>query len=141
MRLLRPALALLLILPLAGCPQPSANTPPQAIAPGYISPADQQMAEILSGSRTFYNTVQCETRGLNWSQPTAQCMIDPSITKPLLLTATEKAAFNDFGTTLNIAETAHLAYHYGMGTLATAQSAVTATQQKQTSLPPLAVTK
>lgn len=139
--LIRFTILLMLAMPLAGCPQPSSTTPPTALAPGYIDLPDQKMGEIISGARTFYSTIQCETKGLNWSQAGSMCVPDPNITTPLVLSAAEKTAFNDFGASINIAEVAHLAYHNGTGTLTAAQTAVTATQQKQSSLPALAVTK
>lgn len=118
----------------------TATAPPPPLAPGYINSADQSMGQILSGARTFYNTIQCETQTMNWSQAAQSCVSDPTITTPLVLSATEKAAFNDFGVSLNAAETLHLAFHNGTGTQVAAQAAVNTVQQKQTALPSLAVT-
>lgn len=138
----RLALCLILLLPL-GCRTATAPAPP--LAPGlqgYISPADQQMAQILSGARTFYNTVQCETQTLNWSQVAQKCVADSKIMQPMILSTTEKTAFRDFMASLNAAETLHLAYHNGTGTTqAAAQNAVNTVQVKQAALPALAVIK
>ncbi len=125
-----------------GCATTAATTttPPAAVAPGYINPADQQMGQIISGARTFYNTVQCETKTMNWSQAAQSCVVDPRITKPMVLSAAEKAAFNDFMTALNTASTLHLAFHNGTGSQVAAQNAVNTLQVKQAALPTLAVT-
>ena len=134
-------LSVLLALPLMfGCATAIAPTPP--LAPGFINSADQQMGQILSSARTFYNTIQCETQTMNWSQAAQQCVVDPVITQPMILSTTEKAAFRDFMTSLNAAETLHLSYHNGTGTTqAAAQNAVNTVQLKQAALPTLAVTK
>src|ERR1035437_2761302 len=136
-------LSVFLALPLMfGCATATAPTPPLAPGNGYINIYDQQMAQILSGARTFYNTVQCETQTLNWSQAAQQCIADPAIPQPMFLSATEKAAFRDFMASLNAAETLHLAYHNGTGTTqAAAQNAVNTVQLKQAALPALAVIK
>src|ERR1700734_2784110 len=109
-------------LPLTGCP--AATTPPAALAPGYINAADQQMGEILAGARSFYQTIQQE-----------------SAAGTVILTATEKTAFNAFGTSLNAANTVYLAYHSGTQTQAAAQAAVNTVQAQQAALPSLAVTQ
>jgi hypothetical protein len=132
------ALLLCLLIPL-GCATATAPTPP--LAPGYLNLSDQQIGQILSGARTFYNTVQCETQTLNWSQAAQKCVADPTITKPMVLSVAEKAAFKDFMASLNAAETIHLAYHAGTATLMAAQTATNTVQQKQSALPALAVTK
>jgi hypothetical protein len=114
----------LLLLPLAGCPAVSSTTPAAALAPGYLNSADQQMGQILAGARSFYVTIQQD-----------------SAAGKVTLTATEKAAFNDFGTSLNLAETVYLGYHNGSATQAAAQAAINAVQTKQSALPALAVTQ
>lgn len=114
----------LLVLPLAGCPAASSTTPAAALAPGYLNSADQQMGEILAGARTFYVTIQQD-----------------SAAGKVALSATEKAAFNDFGTSLNLAEAVYLGYHSGTATQAAAQAAVNTVQTKQSALPALAVTQ
>jgi photosystem II stability/assembly factor-like uncharacterized protein len=125
-------LALPLALALTGC---KTATVAQPLAPGYINAADQQMGELLAGAGTFYNTIKCETQGLNWSQPTAACVSDPNITAPMVLNATAKLSFNDFGLALNQADSVYLAWHAGTATQAAAQAAVTAVQTKQAALP------
>lgn len=129
------ALVLTVPLALAGCK--AATAPAQPLAPGYQNAADQQMGQILSGARAFYSTIQCETQGLNWSQATSQCVADPAITSPLVLSATVKTAFNDFGASLNAANTVYLAYHANptAATQTAAQTAVNAVQQQQAALP------
>lgn len=139
-RILSLALCLCMV-PILGCPAATSTTPPAALAPGYMNAADQQMGQILSGARTFYNTIQCETRALNWSQTSQQCVADSTITSPMTLSPVEKTAFNDFGAALNAANTVYLAYHNGTATQAAAQAAVNTVQQKQSALPTLAVTK
>ena len=122
----RAILCLVLLCPiLAGCPSATAPPPaPAVIAPGYINAADQQMGQILAGARSFYVTIQTD-----------------SASGKVTLSATEKAAFNDFGMSLNLAETTYLAFHGGTATQAAAQAAVNVVQQKQSALPALAVTK
>lgn len=120
-------------LALVGCK--TVTAPPQPLAPGYNNPADQQMAEILAGARGFYSTIQCETQGMNWSKETSQCVADPSITTPMVLSVTEKATFNKFGVTLNAANQVYLAYHAGTATQAAAQAAVDNVKQQQAALP------
>jgi len=139
-RILSIALCLCMV-PIFGCQTATSTTPPAVLAPGYINAADQQMGQILSGARTFYSTIQCETKAMNWSQTNQQCVADPAITSPMTLTSTEKTAFNDFGVSLNAANTVYLAYHNGTATQAAAQAAVNTVQQKQQALPILAVTK
>ena len=41
---------------LAGCA--TATAPPQPLAPGYQSTADQTMGEILAGAHAFYQSIQ-----------------------------------------------------------------------------------
>ena len=108
--------------PLAGCPSTTASTPP--LAPGYLNTADQQMGEILAGAHSFYTTIQQE-----------------SAAGTLVLTPTQKTAFNDFGVALNSAQTVYLAYHAGTATQAQAQAAIDAVQTKQAALPTPGVTK
>jgi hypothetical protein len=124
--------ALALALAITGCKQATVTAP---LAPGYQNAADQQMGEILAGAHTFYSTIQCETQGLNWSQTTSSCVSDPNVTAPMVLNATAKLSFNDFGIALNQAESVYLAYHAGTATQAKAQAAVTTVQTKQAALP------
>lgn len=114
---------LCLFLPL-GCTPATTTTSPAAVAPGYLNAADQQMGQILAGARAFYTTIQQD-----------------SSAGKVTLSAIEKTAFNDFGVSLNTAETVYLAYHSGTATQASAQAAVNTIQQKQSALPTLAVTQ
>lgn len=117
-------LAAALVLPLAGCPNSTAPTPP--LAPGYLGSADQQMGEILAGAHSFYVTIQTE-----------------SASGQMTLTATQKAAFNTFGVALNSAQMVYLAYHANPTTanLTAAQAAVAQVQTQQAALPLPQVTK
>lgn len=99
-----------------GC-TPKTTTPAQ-LAPGYNNQADQQMGEILSGAHAFYSRVQQD-----------------SASGAMVLTATEKQAFNAFGATLNGAQAVYLAYHNGTATQAQAQAAVSQVQTQQAALP------
>ena len=101
-----------------GC-TPAANpTTPAQLAPGYQNAADQQMGEILSGAHAFYTSIQQQAQA-----------------GTLALTPTVKASFNDFGVSLNAAQTVYLAYHAGTATQAQAQTAVNTVQSKQSALP------
>ena len=99
-----------------GC-KPTTTTP-AVLAPGYLSQADQQMGEILSGAHAFYASIQQQTQA-----------------GTLTLDATTKQAFNAFGASLNAAQTVYLAYHNGTATQAQAQAAVNTVQSKQAALP------
>ena len=114
----------LCMVPILGCPAASTTTPAAALAPGYMNQADQQMGQVLSGAHSFYTTIQQD-----------------SAAGKVSLTPTEKTAFNDFGASLNAADTIYLAYHNGTATAAAAQAAVNTVQQKQSALPALAVTQ
>ena len=109
---------------LAGCATATSPTPP--LAPGYQTQADQTMGEILAGAHAFYQSIQQE-----------------SANGQMTLSATEKQAFNVFGTTLNGAQSVYLAYHANptSTTLAAAQSAVNQVQTQQAALPIPAVSK
>jgi len=108
------SLACLPVLILSGC-KTSATVP---LAPGYQNAADQQMGEILAGARSFYTTIQSE-----------------SASGKMVLSATEKTAFNDFGAAINAAEQVYLGYHAGTSTQAQAQAAIDAVKTKQAALP------
>lgn len=101
-----------------GC-APTVNPPtaPQ-LGAGYNNQADQDMGTILSGARAFYVSIQQQ-----------------SAAGTLTLSPTVKTAFNDFGVSLNAAESVYLAYHNGTATQATAQAAVLIVQTKQQALP------
>jgi hypothetical protein len=113
---------LALCLMLTAC-TPS-STQPQALAPGYSNSADQQMGEILAGAHSFYSSIQQQ-----------------SASGQLTLTAAQKTAFNDFGVSLNAAQSVYLAYHAGTATQAAAQAAVNTVQTKQAALPTPAVSQ
>src|SRR5665213_1663995 len=103
---------------LAGCA--TATAPPQPLAPGYSSTADQTMGEILAGAHAFYQSIQQQ-----------------SASGQMTLSATEKKAFNTFGAALNGAQSAYLAYHGNptAANLAVAQVAVNNVQAQQSALP------
>ena len=103
---------------LAGCA--TATAPPQPLAPGYSSTADQTMGEILAGAHAFYQSIQQQ-----------------SASGQMTLSATEKKAFNTFGAALNGAQSAYLAYHGNptAANLAVAQVAVNNVQAQQAALP------
>jgi hypothetical protein len=118
-------LALALPLMLAGCSTTTA-TQPATLAPGYQNSADQQMGEILAGAHSFYTAIQTQ-----------------SAAGSLTLTAAQKAAFNDFGVSLNAADTVYLAYHASptAANLSAAQTAVNVVTAKQAALPTPGVTQ
>lgn len=125
------SVGLLTVSSFSGC-KTAAVAPP--LAPGFNNAQDQQIGSILSGARAFYDTIQCETQSLNWDNATSQCVADPSITAPLVLSATVKSSFNDFGTALNAAQVVYLQYHSGVATEAAAQAQADLVQQKQSAL-------
>lgn len=105
----------LCLLPMGGCKTASTTQP---LAPGYSNTADQQMGQILSGARAFYVSIQQQSAA-------GTLTLDPTV----------KVSLNDFGTSLNAAETVYLAYHNGQATQAAAQAAVNTVQTKQAALP------
>ena len=113
-----------LCLPLAACTPTTTN--PATLAPGYLNAADQTMGEIMAAAHSFYNTIQQE-----------------SIAGQIVLTSTEKTAFNAFGVAINGADSVYLAYHSAptAANLAAAQAAVATVQNEQATLPVPAVTK
>ena len=124
----------LLAIALAGTGCKTTGVAPP-LAPGFQNIPDQQMYGALKGARNFYLTIQCETQGLNYSPDAKQCMSDPNIKVPMVLSQTEKDTFNRFGASLNIAEQLYLAYHAGTATQAQAQAAVNTVSQQQATLP------
>ena len=122
---------------LAGCATATSPTPP--LAPGYFNTADETMGKVLSGARAFYRTIQCETQTMNWAKATDSCVADPTITSPMVLTPTEKTAFNTFQISLNVGNQVYLAYHAGTATQAAAQAAVNTVKTQQEALPVPAV--
>ena len=105
---------LALSLYLSGC-SVTASTPPAALAPGYSSPADQQMGSTLAAADQFYNRLQTDQKSGTF--------------KP---TASEVTALNALQTALTVANPVYLAYHNGTGTLAAAQAAVAKVSTAQT---------
>lgn len=103
------------MVPILGCPATS-TTNPTTLAPGYQNATDQQMGEILSGAHAFYVSIQQQ-----------------SAAGTLNLSATAKTVFNDFGVSLNAADSVYLAYHANptAANQATAQAAVNVVQTKQ----------
>ena len=112
------ALALLMILPVSACKQ--VTTAQLPIAPGYVSTMDQTMGESLAAAHAFYNSIQQQ-----------------SAAGTMTLSATEKAAFNTFGVTLNGAQTVYLAYHANptAANETAARNAVNQVQSQQAALP------
>ena len=112
-------LILFLAIPLMGCPSNTA-TPTQPLAPGYQNQTDQTLGETLAAAHRFYLSVQSQ-----------------SAAGTLVLTPTEKTAFNDFGISLNVADAAYLTYHQTptAANLVAAQNAVATVQSKQSALP------
>lgn len=119
-RFLAPAL-LSIALMVPGC---TGTTVTPSLAPGYLTPADQQMGEILAGAHAFYTTIQQE-----------------SASGQMTLSPAEKTAFNAFGVSLNAAQAIYLAYHANPtpANLQSAQVAVNQVQQQQAALPTPAV--
>lgn len=115
---LRFAILLCLPLMLAGCKTTTGTTPPLAPASGYNSQYDQQAGQILAAARAFYLSVQQQ-----------------SASGQMVLSPTEKQAFNVFGITLNGADAVYLAYHAGNATIVQVQTAVNQVQQQQAALP------
>ena len=120
-----------------GCTPTATN--PVTLAPGYNNIPDQDMGKILSGANAFYHSIQCQTYGLNWSLLLKQCVSDPAVTTPLLLTASVKQGFNEYGIILDSANSVYLAYHAGTATEAQAQAAVSTAQSMQPALPATAL--
>lgn len=110
-------LALIVPVTTVGCVKPNTTTPPAALAPGYTSPADQSMGEILAAAHGFYTKIQADVAAGTYT---------PS--------ATEKTALNNFSQALNSAQVAYLAFHNGVGGQAAAQTAVNQVQAQQTAL-------
>ncbi len=108
-------LLMCLLLPI-GCQPVTANTPPAALAPGYLNAADQQMSEILHAAHAYYQHLYN----------------DGSATPPIYNPSpAEKAAFNQFGVYLNLADATYKAFHAGTATQAQAQAAVDTVKSQQ----------
>ena len=101
------------IIGIAGCtPQSTVPTPP--LAPGYQNPQDQNIGQTLSAMHQFYNTLADEAKAGTFV-PSQQ----------------EKTALNDFAAALNIAQSAYIAYHNGLGSEVQAQALTNEAQSKQ----------
>lgn len=111
-------LAVALCLPLIqGCKTATATTATQALAPGYLNPADQTMGEALAALNGF-----AAQEKLNYAAAT------PAIQ------AVEKAPLNDFILAVNLANASYTAYHAGTATQAQATTAIDNAQTAQTTL-------
>ena len=117
MRFLRYALALTLVIPLAGCPV-AATTPAQATAPGYLNATDQTLGETLAAISAFVTTEST----VNYP---AETPAQQAVQKPYL---------NALITLTNSASALYLQYHAGTATLSQVQTAVTMAQGAQTNL-------
>lgn len=112
-RLATLALGLAMLMPM-GCKKTGTTQP---LAPGYLNQADQVMGETLAAARGFYLKFE---DGVTSGQYTE--------------TAAEKAAFQQFSVSLNVADAAYLGYHAGTTTQAQAQAAVNAVTAQQSSI-------
>lgn len=117
-----PALVLALALNLSivgvtGCLKAAANTPAQALAPGYLNPTDQWMGETLD---TAHGIVAS--------------LLQQATSGSFVPNATEKATINGLVEALNVADAAYRGYHAGTTTEAQATQAVTLVQAQQTAL-------
>lgn len=111
------ALALTIPLGTVGCKPATSTTPATAVAPGYTSPADQTMGEILAAAHGFYARIQADIAAGTYTPAPA-----------------EKTTLNNFASALNSAQIAYLAFHNGVGSQAAAQAAVNQVQTQQTAL-------
>ena len=111
-------LAVMFAMTFVGCKQVTTAHLPRA--PGYVSTMDQTMGESLAAAHAFYNSIQQQ-----------------SAAGTMTLSATEKAAFNTFGVTLNGAQTVYLAYHANptAANETAARNAVNQVQSQQAALP------
>jgi hypothetical protein len=111
------ALTLSLCLMPIGCTQQvTANTPPAALAPGYLNSQDQTMGQTLASIDSFLNQEK-----VNYNEKTAAQQ------------AQEKAILNTFIQSVNVANALYTAYHQGSATEAAAQTAIANAQTAQTS--------
>lgn len=109
-------LAFALSLSLLGCGAVKTVTVPATLAPGYSSSDDQVLGQSLAAVTGFRDQ---EVKNYATLSPALQ--------------AKEKGYLNTLIDAVNVANTAYLAYHSGLQTLAQAQSAFTAAQNAQTS--------
>jgi hypothetical protein len=104
-------------LPMFGCGAVNSATPPAALAPGYLSAADQTVGEGLAAVNSFVTQEK-----VNYAAATATAQ------------AAEKATLNALITATDLANAAYTAYHAGTGTLPAAQTALTTAQNAQAAL-------
>ncbi len=101
-----------------GCAKTAnSTTPQQALAPGYLNPADQGMGESLAALNGFV------------AQEKANYAAAPAA-----IQAAEKTALNAFLLAVDLANASYTAYHAGTQTQAQAASAINAAQTAQTTL-------
>ncbi len=108
----RLALCLLLLLPLAGCPNASSPTPP--LAPGYSSTFDQTTGQTLAAAHALVTKAVADYPKLTLTQQ-----------------ATEKPILNAFISAVNVADTVYLEFHAGTATQAQVQAQLAAVQSAQ----------
>lgn len=105
------------LLGLPGCKTATSNTATQALAPGYLNPADQTMGEALAALNGF-----AAQEKQNYASESAA------------IQAAEKTPLNDFILAVNLANASYTAYHAGTQTQAQATTAINAAQTAQTTL-------
>jgi hypothetical protein len=125
------AVCLLLVL-ISGCGKNVVT--PVPLAPGYTNNADQIMGDTLAAANGFYHTIQCETKSMNWSLATKTCVPDPRVTTPMVLTDSEKQAFDAFAASLNVANPTYTGFHAGTYTQVQAQAAIDQVKSQQNSI-------
>lgn len=118
--------ALCLLVPM-GCNTVTSTVPPAAVAPGYASPADQQLGQDLAAVNKFV----ASEKG-NYSCDSVASAAQTCLT-PAQQTA-EKPYLNGLVTATDAANTVYLAYHAGTQTLAQAQAAVATAKTSMSSL-------
>lgn len=104
----------LLAMGILGCQPATSTTPPQALAPGYTSQADQTIGQSLAALHAF---VQQATQDYAKLTPAQQ--------------ATEKDVLNGLVAATNAADSMYLAFHAGSATLQQAQAALANAQTNQ----------
>ena len=114
-----------LALPLTGCPNTTAPTPP--LAPGYSSPADQALGQSLAAVNGFRKSEEG-----NYNCDAAAAAAKTCLTPAQQ--AVEKPYLNQFINAVNLANQAYTAFHAGTQTLAQAQAAEQAAESAQTTL-------
>ena len=106
-----------LLLPMIGCTAATSTTPPAALAPEYLSTADQTLGQSLAAVYAFVTQERTNYASLTATQQ-----------------ASEKTILNNLITATDYANTAYVAYHAGTQTLAQAQAALTTAQTAQSAL-------